>query len=102
MSSLKAFRNLAASATTAAKTTASTKAGQEALTKLSKWGIPAAVVGVGSYAVPVAFSAGVEQAFGVDAENPVKTAKKLSGWAILIVIAIIAAVVILPRIKKRR
>lgn len=73
------------------------------LSRLSKWGVPPAAAGAGAGVGLVAVSAGVKEAFGVagdTAENTKDSIKKLSGWAIFIVILIVSAVFIIPKVRK--
>ena len=73
------------------------------LSRIGKWGVPPAAAGAGAGVGLVAVSAGVKEAFGVSgdtAENTKDSLKKLSGWAIFLIILIVSAVFIIPKMRK--
>ena len=91
----------------AAKSAETSFNGNTLKTNLAKWGLVPAVAGIGVGSGvglgSMAASAGVGQAFGLDFSNPdaIKdSVKKISGWLIAGIVAIIAIVVLLPRIMK--
>ena len=102
MSEIKALRTFVGAAKKAAAKTATQPSTQQAMSKLAKWGVPAAVVTAGAYTIPTAAGAGIENGFGIDPNNLGKSTAKISGWIIFLIVAAIAVLYFMPKLKKMR
>jgi hypothetical protein len=92
-----------------AKSYATSLNGNTLKTNLAKWGLVPAVAGVGVGSGvglgSMAASAGIQNAFGLDfstAAKATESAKKLSGWVIAGIVAVVVVVVILPRFRRKK
>lgn len=73
------------------------------LRNIGKWGIPPAAAGAGAGLGVLGLSAGVKEAFGIEAETEQEkkdSTKKITGWILFAALVTLFVVVLLPRIKK--
>lgn len=100
MTSITALRNFATSMRDAGKSLAHSQAAKTTSEKLAKWGVPVGAIAAGSYLIPTAAGAGIDNAVGVNVEKPNEGISKILSWGVFLLIAGVVICVFLPKMKE--
>lgn len=100
MTSKTALRNFATSMKNAGKELANSQAAKTTSEKLAKWGVPVGAIAAGSYIIPTAAGAGIDNAVGMNVKDTSGSISKILTWGAFLVIAGIIICVFIPKMKE--